>query len=782
VKARHLCAVAGIAVAVGTVVFMQSLVATNDAQAPETARRLSAPWKSWKIDGLRMRGKRGMGNGERGMGNGERGMGNGEMPRADLSLSAVAMQIDYRPDGRVLQGPPMTCIVANAPGSSPYASAPLSEGRWVDESSDELEVVCLRGALRRFGRGKTAALGSVVKFIGEKGAVPFKIVGYLDSDKLPMGWPTVFANRSAFAALKGETTGTVSFWKAEVNGEGVQNASTIAPQFTSDAGRNFDRSKALLLWAAALTAVCLLLNSLFLSIEAKRRDIAILRMVGMTRSGVVRSVFREAAILTAAGFAVGVAVAAAALVAYVGMDKEMFPMGSAFSTKSVALCAAVAPLVALSAALIALKPALSVRPLEAASASMPKKKHLGMLVAFAFGFGAFVAVEVWGSSLMSAFVPSVEWPDAIVSILPGGVSSFDIAKLRKVEGVRRIAELQPLQVNFSPLEPMAGPRGRAGAGGPPMYRNALLLASDWMPRFRFAEGDYDSATNKVFSGDACVISSMMARARKLHKGDFVELDCGRGFKMKLEVAAVADVNWHMVTSRALVRGMNRMPVNTDGPLFVSFDTLAACDMRPQELVKMTHLWLDYESEFLSRHGAFEAGRIVERGIVEALGGAFLETSEGEVRGNAVRLHSRDEVADGTLAHGNDLIGSMARVPFIFIGVISLGFIAMIVASADSRKREFRVLRAVGATKAQLVRVLAGEALATALWGMALGLAGGSAAGWLFTFGTRKAMSSWGIPPSFALPWQTVALGAIGAVIFAMIVAIPAAMAVVGKRR
>ena len=39
-KARHICAVLGIAAAAGAVVFTQSLVATNDAQAVAIAERL----------------------------------------------------------------------------------------------------------------------------------------------------------------------------------------------------------------------------------------------------------------------------------------------------------------------------------------------------------------------------------------------------------------------------------------------------------------------------------------------------------------------------------------------------------------------------------------------------------------------------------------------------------------------------------------------------------------------------------------------------------------------
>jgi len=67
-KARHLCAVAGVAVAVGTVVFMRSLVATNDHQSLARAESL-----------LR------------------------EVP-VDAKAETAMLTLDYRPNGRVMQG------------------------------------------------------------------------------------------------------------------------------------------------------------------------------------------------------------------------------------------------------------------------------------------------------------------------------------------------------------------------------------------------------------------------------------------------------------------------------------------------------------------------------------------------------------------------------------------------------------------------------------------------------------------------------------------------------
>ena len=105
---------------------------------------------------------------------------------------------------------------------------------------------------------------------------------------------------------------------------------------------------------------------------------------------------------------------------------------------------------------------------------------------------------------------------------------------------------------------------------------------------------------------------------------------------------------------------------------------------------------------------------------------------------------------------------------------------MLVASVDSRKREFVVLRAVGATKAQLAKILVGEASKVAGWGVLVGLFGGALVGWLCTSGTRAAMANWGIPPSFAVPVLTIAKGAVGAIASALAVAVPTSLAIVAK--
>ena len=683
-KARFACATAGIAIATLAVVFTSSLVATNNAQAPILAERATSPWAAWRLQGVQNpRRAPSQATASRGKDNRPKNLNHAVKP--DLELEAINLSIDYRPGGHVLQGPPMMALLASAPVENPYAGLSLTEGRWVDVNSSEREIVCVKKAMRRFG-AQAPALGVELKFIGKSGTMSAKIVGYLEGDiKLPREFPTVFANPAALDGLAKEEKGRFSLYlempQGEIEGLLTKSSPETIAAYKQDEQRRMDYATPLLIIAAILTALSLLVNSLLLSVESNRKELSFLRLAGMTKTGIVKFVFLESFLESICGFVFGVLSGFAVLHVWVMTNPSSFPGGAVFDFAKVALVGSLIPVLVFCALFLVLSSALRVGPLDHLRKNTPARRK-GMVVTFALGFAAFVAVEVWGESLMRAFIPSEEWPDAIVSILPSGASSFEIEKLRDIEGVERISELLALQLY------LAGEKAPAEAKGPRAYRpNILLLASEWLPEFRFIEGDYESAVREITENGAVVITQMSSRARNLHKGDELKLEIGAGRNIEeaaLPIAGVVDLNWHMVTSRGLLRGMNRMPVMTDGPAFLSFDTLESLDSRPAAIVRMTHLWLDYKKEYLENHGVFQAGRNVEAEIARRLDDPTLST---------VRLHARDEIADGTLAHGTDLIGDAARVPFFFLAILAIGFIAMLVAEAESRKMELAMLRA-----------------------------------------------------------------------------------------
>ena len=134
-RARHICAVLGIAAAAGAVVFTQSLVATNDAQAVAIAERLI------------------------------------KAVPVDADARTVQFQLDFRPDGRVLQGPPMMAYVATRPG---------------------LDGALVTKALFAQRRVKNLpAVGDELTLVGRKGAYRVKLAGYLDWERPARGYPNM---------------------------------------------------------------------------------------------------------------------------------------------------------------------------------------------------------------------------------------------------------------------------------------------------------------------------------------------------------------------------------------------------------------------------------------------------------------------------------------------------------------------------------------------------------------------------------------------------------------
>jgi hypothetical protein len=130
--------------------------------------------------------------------------------------------------------------------------------------------------------------------------------------------------------------------------------------------------------------------------------------------------------------------------------------------------------------------------------------------------------------------------------------------------------------------------------------------------------------------------------------------------------------------------------------------------------------------------------------------------------SAIRVHHRDEISDGTLAHGNDILGAMARIPFWSLAVTTTGIVVLLLASVRCSKHEFEMMRAIGMTRSQLARLLFGEALLVTLAALLLSLLSGILIGWSFTGLSRWLMSA-GLDVKLIVPWATIGKGVLFAV-------------------
>lgn len=949
-KTRFATATLGVAAAAGLVVWSLGLAVTSAGQGREKVRRMTAPYSCWvstgnvgvKMDrlamGAMMRPSR-----EQMLAvvpsNLVAAVRDAPGVESVLGCKTIRTTLDYRPDGRVLQGPPLMATMMLAPAAGcPYAAAKVT-GRWPDPASDELEAaVC--SAVFRPRRFAPPPLGTLLVLITPSGTVTVKITALIDFDETVQGFPTAFATIGAMRQAWGEAydpqpnlllcqlrDGQAEKAIKESVGRLSPPAPTVAvpgdpppgprplcaavscrdveSNYSSDKLQNFKRQAPLLLTLSVLTALCMLINALTMGVDQKVRMLALLRAAGMTARQVAHVVMLEGAVIAAVGWLVGLLAGWGILTVFVGRTPEAFPEGVVLGWVTPACTAAGVALIAVLSLHWPCRRAMRIRPLDALaegpaeektrpawrgllglallfpmlilafplhisamvrsvlllavgipmhvaglllflpffvrlveratgpaiSAALGLDPHLlhrrvsrnfsrtaGMVVTLAVGLGSYAAIHIWGGSMMSPFIPSHEFPDVIVSLLPNGVPKDAADKVAKLEGVDRGRCLSLEAAQFFLTDALTAQVVRV-SGKAPVSPNVLLLGADPqvafggehpLAPFRFLAGERHAAAEALAKDGACVITRMFARETGLGVGDALEIvkqrpmrgrgmrggvrgggpgsmgggrgggpggmGGGQGFgpggrgapTEPLRIVGVVDLNWHLVTSRAMLRGRNNMPGGTMGPVFVSEETARRLSGNADTTC---FLWLNL-SEKYRKMGALPAGQLLEAEIRKAI-----EVDDA----NTVRVHHRDEIEDGTIAHGAQLIGDMARAPFWSLLVLSTGIVTLLIASFQASAKEIAVMRAVGMTRSQLGRMLLGEALTVGLCGIALSLVSGFCIGWTFTGWTRAWMMFGGLPVSLSIPWLVILQGVGFAFALCVAMAVPPIVWLVRKQ-
>ena len=906
-RARLVVAILGVAAATGLLVWSLGLTVTTMRQSALRARRMTRPYTCWVTTGgpefarmLRSPNATPPRRPAPAALDPALIAAVNELPGVESSLACrvVRATLDFRPGGRVLQGPPLVAGITQARADGcPYEAVSIT-GTWPDPDDPEpVAAVCT--AIFTPRNLTPPPVGSPLVLVTPGGTLTVRIAAIIDYPVALPGFPTLFASAGAMRLLAeanslpagsnlllcrtrgggdvAEIRAAVDRLAADAPGSAgvVGDRAAVAQQLTSDSLANFKRQAPLLLTLAVLTALCMLVNALTIGIEQRMQVLALLRTAGMTARQVARLVAFEGLLVATAGWALGMAGGRLVLACFVRRAAETFPEGVALGWVTPVATAAVVALVAALSLFWPCRRALRIRPLDRQADDRDETRPLnhkrtvigalllfpmlilalplplspmarslvlltiglplhgiglimvlpafirllerlvtppvaglmrldarllrrrcsrhyprtaGMMLTLSVGLGSFVAIHIWGASMTAPFIPSPELPDVIVSLLPNGVPGDAAARVAALEGVAdgRCLAIEAAQFDLTDdlLERITAVEGR-----PPAFRNVLLFGVE--PRaafggehplagFRYTAGDRLEAARALESGEACIITRMFARTSGLGVGDTLTLRVPRGPRRggrdgtageettaAFRIAAVTDLNWHLVTSRASLRGRRGMPPGTQGPVFVSE---AAARRLTGNTATTTHLWANLSDSYRAL-GELPAGQRLEAGIRQAL------TVDAA---NTIRVHHRDEIADGTIAHGNELVGDMARAPFWSLIVLATGMITLLIASVRASARELAVMRMVGMTRGQLGRLLLGEALITTLGGVVLSLLSGLCIGWTFTGWTRAWMPFDGLPLTLSIPWLTLLRGAGFALVLCLAMALPPIMRLVGR--
>lgn len=381
-------------------------------------------------------------------------------------------------------------------------------------------------------------------------------------------------------------------------------------------------------------------------------------------------------------------------------------------------------------------------------------RTIGAALALSLGLALYASTQTWGYSMLQPFLPGKWLPDMLVAFHPIGLGDDGIESVQNVEGVRsdQIMPLAIEQARFDWGDKEAPPRLR--------YDNAVLFGIDPQRAFGsddpflkvdFVEGDPQAVIQALAAGGACVVSEDFQMLTGIGSGDELSFTppSGDGGKVTYRVVGVVSLpGWHWITKFS---GVRRHFVRTATMIFANRDDVR----RNFHLQRTEFFWLNLDPSIPL--ATVEAGlqQIAERNA----GQTFQAEGYGEVKAYRpfARATATETIRKAITMHAGNMIWGMSQLPLVTLMIMSLAVANAVIASFRARIWEFGILRSVGITRWQLVRLIVAETILIGLVACTLSLLFGLIAGWCGV-GMARYGGWFAGPPTFLIPWTQLSLG------------------------
>ena len=398
-------------------------------------------------------------------------------------------------------------------------------------------------------------------------------------------------------------------------------------------------------------------------------------------------------------------------------------------------------------------------------------RSVGTAVSMSVGLSLFVGVQTWGYSMLVPFSPDTSTPGTLVSFLHTEFKSADVPELMARPSLRN-SRMYPIYVD----EPDIAPAQMKSPGFSGMRNRSIVLAGIPVaemaggshPLFNpvFVSGNPQEAYAMLESTRSLLIPDTFARTVGLKVGDDLMLvnpssrerrsgnepsvgirGRGRGAAVRGEPWKVAAIisfpGWHWLTKTSGMRGRRGG--------FVA--ALAIADER----------WLKEEYA----HQGFQfiwgdtAPGISNVELQNDLGEyALMKVREQENGGEGakplVKALTRESLGESVTSRGDDVIFTMSKLPIIMMVIAVLAVLNTVLASVQSRRREFGLMRAVGVPGGMVMRMLWAETLMVSLCSVVMSLVLGVLGAWcsiqILEYGYHFGV----VTPPVTMPWAHLA--------------------------
>ncbi|MDA8744538.1 ABC transporter permease [Rubripirellula amarantea] len=398
-------------------------------------------------------------------------------------------------------------------------------------------------------------------------------------------------------------------------------------------------------------------------------------------------------------------------------------------------------------------------------------RSVGATLALSVGLGLYASTQTWGHSMLVPFTPGQWLPDALVAFHPVGLATEDEPLVNQVDGVDA-NEVMPLAIEQAKFDwGEAGQPKRLRMGGD----NGIVCGLDPRLAFggadpflavKFVAGDRESVIKSIEAGESCVVAEDFAMAVGLHLGDSVTLipPAAENERVQYRIAGIVSLpGWQWVTKFS---GVRRHFTRTGTILFASRDSVRTRFHLP----RTEFFWLNFANKdslggTLADHHALGDSQISEieaglQAIAERHAGeTFAAEGVGEVKAYRpfARMTATQNVKEAIRMRADGMIWGMSYLPLITLMVMSLAVANTVIAAVRSRTWEFGVMRSIGVTRSQLVRLVITETVLIGIAACALSMTFGLIAGWCGV-GMAQFGGWFAGPPSFRIPWLQLSFG------------------------
>lgn len=366
------------------------------------------------------------------------------------------------------------------------------------------------------------------------------------------------------------------------------------------------------------------------------------------------------------------------------------------------------------------------------------------------GLGLMTALWTQGSSVMRDWLGKLEFPDAfVVGLNLTPKTQQEIQELPFVSGTCAIA-LQNVETDAFGVRALQKYTSTFIAFEPDSFFNMTQLS--WV------QGDEATARVELNKGGAILVAREFHAAQKLGVGDVFKCrHDGKDFEFRI-VGVVTSPGLDVVN-----KFFNVGEEYTDQSVHAVFGSRR--DLREKfgsDAINMIQIGL----KPIGEPGAVDDQEAVKRIRAAAFEAGVLDAGSGRWIKEEIR----------TFVRGSLLVSSVIAI--FAMGIAGLGVANLIIAGIATRQFEFGVLRAVGATRGQIARLVLSEAIiiaiAACVLGTAIGFQGALA-------GRRLNYVLFGLELTFQTPWGPIAWGWLAVGVMTLGAAAPAVLALARRR-